>query len=93
MNGTKALRFRCQALVTDSQHLRELPSALGSQAAAAQASSGALAIAVADLKASPSLAQAVAIARCWPRSQPACRVRSTRSSSHGEAAETGRGWG
>ena len=62
MNGTKALRFRYEALVTDSQHLRDAAKVhYGSQGAAAQASLGGL-TAVAVLKASTSIAQVAAIA-------------------------------
>jgi len=57
MHGTKALRFRCEALVTDSQHLRDAAKVhCGSQGAAAQAPLGGLTTAVAGVKAPSSIA-------------------------------------
>lgn len=61
--GTDALRSRYQTLVTNSQQLREAAKVqYAAEATAAQASLDALSAAVADLKASPSIAQASAIA-------------------------------
>lgn len=61
--GTDALRSRYQTLVTNSQQLREAAKVqYAAEATAAQTSLDALSAAVADLKASPSIAQASAIA-------------------------------
>ena len=62
-DGTNALRSRYQTLVTNSQQLREAAKVqFAAEATAAQASLDALSTAIADLKASPSVAQAAAIA-------------------------------
>lgn len=62
-DGTSALRSRYQTLVTNSQQLREAAKVqYAAEVTAAQASLDALNTAIADLKASPSIAQAAAIA-------------------------------
>lgn len=61
--GTDALRSRYQTLVTNSQQLREAAKVqYAAEVTATQASLDALSTALADLKASPSIAQASAIA-------------------------------